>query len=196
MRNIVSSAIALSAVCRPKLLKSATWPWRSRMIVRRAVSPSATDCFIRASSASRPAFVTPSVVGSATADAGHAAARPGAGVCACAVMVTAARAASQTVRRGAVFTAFLQVVDGTGGLGGRIGGTHSSVQGIVREKPIMKHFIVAAAPRLIGPVGLAAQQTGTVDQQNASATHILPEDLRARANGGAHHAANRPRQML
>src|SRR5204863_8778885 len=132
------------------------------MIVMPAVSPSATDCFIRASSASRPALVKPSVVGSATADAGHAAERPGAGVCACAVIVAAARAASQTVRRGAVFTAFLQVVDGTGGLGGRRGRTHRSVQGIVRAEPSMQHLIVAAALGRMRPAGRATQQTGTL----------------------------------
>ena len=60
----------------------------------------------------------------------------------------------------------------------------------------MKHFIVAAALGLMGPVGLAAQQTGTVDQQIASATHILPEDLRAGATVVAYDAATGARKVL
>src|SRR6185295_5458524 len=118
MRNSESFAIGLSGVCWPKLLKSATWPCRTSRIVMPAVSPSATDCFRRASSAARPAAVKPSLVGSGTAACGHAgsaapAAAPraafcfaaaGAGVCAWTVIARANRAASGT--RTAVFTAF------------------------------------------------------------------------------------------
>src|SRR5437763_607614 len=59
------------------------------------------------------------------------------------------------------------------------------MQAIVREKPIMKTFIVAAALALLGPLGAAAQQTATAEQQIASATHILPQHLRA-GTPGAH----------
>src|SRR5687767_8224798 len=84
-----------------------------------AVSPSATDCFRRASSASRPALVKPSVVGSATAPCGHAGSAAAvvaarvvddlavvvAGVCACAVTASAAIAAIQSLMlRSSMFT--------------------------------------------------------------------------------------------
>src|SRR6185503_7979555 len=87
-----------------------------RMYVIPAVSPSATDCFRRASSASSPLLVKPRAVGSATALCGHAGSLADAFaavvddlagvVCACAAAATRQTAASQKlVRRSSVFTA-------------------------------------------------------------------------------------------
>src|SRR2546430_1380989 len=70
------------------------------------------------------------------------------------------------------------------------------MQAIVREKPIMKTFIVAAALALLGPLGAAAQQTATAEQQIASATHILPQDLRAGATVVTYDAATGARTVL
>ena len=64
-----------------------------------AVSPSATDCLSRASSASRPALVKPSVVGSATAACGQA--------------TSIAGAAAGAARRAACFAATAAVVIGS-----------------------------------------------------------------------------------
>src|SRR5256886_6563128 len=70
------------------------------------------------------------------------------------------------------------------------------MQAIVREKPIMKSFMGAAALGLLGPLGAAAQQTATAEQQIASARHILPEDLRAGATVVAYDAATGARKVL
>src|SRR3954470_22327218 len=109
MRNNESFAIGISGVALPKLLKSATWPCRIKIMDMPAVSPSATDCFMRTSSASSPAFVNPRLVGSATACCGHAGddegacAKPGAAIAAAKMATT-----ERYVRRLTCVTAILQ----------------------------------------------------------------------------------------
>src|SRR5579862_9928089 len=80
-------------------------------MVMPAVSPSATDCFMRASSASRPALVKPTFVGSATAVCGQAgsdAADRDAGDCACAVTTVSASANRDRRTRWSILKAVLQ----------------------------------------------------------------------------------------
>jgi len=61
----------------------------------------------------------------------------------------------------------------------------------------MKQFVVAAAAlALCGPSFAAAQQTGTADEQIASATQILPKDLRAGATVVTYDAATGARKVL
>ena len=61
----------------------------------------------------------------------------------------------------------------------------------------MKNFVGAVAVlALWGPLGVAAQQTAMAEQQIASATHILPEDLRAGATVVTYDAATGARKVL
>src|SRR5258706_5300946 len=61
----------------------------------------------------------------------------------------------------------------------------------------MKNFVVVAtAIALSGPVVAIAQQTATVEQQIADATHILPPDLRAGATVVTYDTATGARKVL
>jgi hypothetical protein len=62
----------------------------------------------------------------------------------------------------------------------------------------MRNFVLAAAAVALasGAIAFAAEQSGTVDQQIAEATHILPEDLRAGATVVTYDAASGVRKVL
>src|SRR3954467_169864 len=104
-------------------------------MVMPAVSPSATDCFIRASSASSPAFVNPRLVGSATACCGHAGDAEGACANTGAAIAAAKRATTERyVRRSTCITAILQQALGRAPrVPGSIGRAKTSCQGAYRD---------------------------------------------------------------